>query len=122
MTRQDRLLTFVGDTFQSVWALEVLRLLASTPDADFSEDAMIVALRASKAAIGQSVASLQRVGLVSVSPSGVRFRPDNVELGNLATAAIDLYARRPDLVRRTIVSRTSPGLTAFADAFRLRKD
>jgi hypothetical protein len=33
-----------------------------------------------------------------------------------------LYAARPDAVRRAIVSTASSGATAFADAFRLRKD
>jgi hypothetical protein len=33
-----------------------------------------------------------------------------------------LYAARPDAVRRAIVSASTGGLTAFADAFRLRKD
>ena len=32
------------------------------------------------------------------------------------------YAVRPDAVRRAIVSTASSGSTAFADAFRLRKD
>ena len=30
--------------------------------------------------------------------------------------------RSPDAVRRMIVAATSPGITAFADSFRLRKD
>ena len=33
-----------------------------------------------------------------------------------------LYAVRPDAVRRAIVSATSSGASAFADAFKLRKD
>ena len=40
----------------------------------------------------------------------------------LIDAAIQLYAKSPDKVRRLIISAASPGLTAFADAFRLRKD
>ena len=33
-----------------------------------------------------------------------------------------LYAVRPDAVRRAIVSTGSSGASAFADAFKLRKD
>jgi hypothetical protein len=33
-----------------------------------------------------------------------------------------LYARSPDAVRRMIISASHGGLTAFADAFRIRKD
>lgn len=122
MARQNQLLEFIGDTFNSVWALEALRVLAQLPDVEFTEDKLIATLRASKAAISQSVSGLERVGLVIVGERGVRFRPANPDLERFALEAIDLYARRPDLVRRTIVSRTSPGLTAFADAFKLRKD
>jgi H+/Cl- antiporter ClcA len=34
----------------------------------------------------------------------------------------ELYARRPDEVRRIIVASAAGGLAAFADAFRFRKD
>lgn len=122
MARQDQVLDFIGSTFHSVWALEVLRVLAQAPGAAFTEDDLIATLRASKAAIGQSVARLERSGVVTVDEGRVRFCAVDAAVQMLALEAIDLYSRRPDLVRRTIVSRTSPGLTAFADAFRLRKD
>jgi hypothetical protein len=40
----------------------------------------------------------------------------------LVKAAIDLYRKSPDKVRRLIVAQATPGVTAFADAFKLRKD
>jgi hypothetical protein len=43
-------------------------------------------------------------------------------LATLAADAVALYELRPDQVRRTIVSNTSPGIAAFSDAFKLRKD
>jgi hypothetical protein len=52
----------------------------------------------------------------------IHFQPASAELESLATEAVALYERRPDQVRRTIVSQTSPGITAFSDAFKLRKD
>ncbi|RZI73309.1 MAG: hypothetical protein EOP13_12410 [Pseudomonas sp.] len=122
MARQNQVLDFIGSTFRSVWALEVLRLLAQAPDSAFAEEDIIAKLRASKAAIGQSVARLERLGLLTVEDGRVRFCAASADLEMLVTDAIDLYSRRPDMVRRTIVSSTSPGLTAFADAFRLRKD
>jgi hypothetical protein len=36
--------------------------------------------------------------------------------------ATALYAKSPDAVRRLIISAATPGITAFADSFRLRKD
>jgi hypothetical protein len=40
----------------------------------------------------------------------------------LVKAAIDLYRKSPDKVRRLIVAQAAPGITAFADAFKLRRD
>jgi hypothetical protein len=40
----------------------------------------------------------------------------------LLEATRALYARSPDKVRRLIVAAGAGGLTAFADAFRIRKD
>jgi hypothetical protein len=41
---------------------------------------------------------------------------------SLVAAAIDFYQKSPDKVRRLIVAQASPGVTAVADAFKLRKD
>ena len=35
---------------------------------------------------------------------------------------VELYEKRPDQVRRTIVSQSSPGITAFADAFKFKRE
>ena len=48
--------------------------------------------------------------------------PHRVTFPALVDKTEDLYARRPDSVRRTIISGSMTGLTAFVDAFRLRKD
>ena len=40
----------------------------------------------------------------------------------LVREAIDFYQKSPDKVRRLIVARAAPGITAFADAFKLRRD
>ena len=43
-------------------------------------------------------------------------------MDKLVEQAEALYATSPDAVRRMIVAASNPGITAFADAFRLRKD
>jgi enterochelin esterase-like enzyme len=48
--------------------------------------------------------------------------PVNDEVAGYVERVEKLYATRPDAVRRAIVSASTGGLTAFADAFRLRKD
>jgi TPP-dependent trihydroxycyclohexane-1,2-dione (THcHDO) dehydratase len=114
--------SFIGSSFRSVWALELLRYLAENPDIYHTSDELIAALRASEAVVSQSVQNLTAVGLAVVDGEGrVAYHRGTNEAG-LVEAAISLYARSPDKVRRLIVAQSAPGLTAFADAFRLRKD
>ena len=46
----------------------------------------------------------------------------NADVAACAREASEFYARFPGRARRLMIARQSPGLTAFADAFRLRKD
>ncbi len=52
----------------------------------------------------------------------MRYAPASTDLDRLAAQAETLYARSPGAVRRMIVTAASPGIAAFADAFRLRKE
>ncbi|WP_294062370.1 hypothetical protein [Sphingomonas sp.] len=74
--------------------------------------------------VSHSVESLVAAGLIVVEGNGaVRYQPVSEQVDALAGAAEELYARRPDAVRRIIVVPTpTPGVVGFADAFKLRKD
>ena len=123
MADEEELLAFIGNSFRSVWALEVLRFLVEHREEAHSADELIRELRVSNSVIAQSVDQLEAASLVVPNgPGALRFQPSNERLELLVLGALALYDRRPDQVRRTIVSRTSPGLTAFSDAFKLRKD
>jgi DNA-binding transcriptional ArsR family regulator len=123
MADDTQLESFIAASFRSVWALEVLRFLASVPDASFTPGELIERLRVSDAVISQSVASLAAAGLILTNDDGrIGFHPGSEERLAMVKAAIDLYDKSPDKVRRMIVGRSSPGITAFADAFRLRRD
>ena len=123
MADDTQLESFIVGSFRSVWALEVLRFLASQPDASFMPGELIERLRVSDAVIAQSVASLAAAGLIMTDSSGgIGFHPGSDQQLAMVKAAIDLYDKSPDKVRRMIVTRSSPGITAFADAFRLRRD
>jgi hypothetical protein len=113
--------SFIGSSFRSVWALELLKYLAGNPGAYHSADELIAALRASEAVVSQSVHNLEAAGLAVVDTDG-RVAYHEGPSAALVSAAIELYARRPDKVRRLIIAQCAPGVTAFADAFRLRKD
>lgn len=115
--------TFIGASFRSVWALEVLQFLAASPGRSFTAEELITALRISEAVVSQSVQNLSAAGLAVVDGEGrVAYFASSAEQEQLVHAAIDFYRRSPDKVRRLIVAQWSPGVTAFADAFRLRKD
>lgn len=115
--------SFIGNSFRSVWALELLKYLAENSGIYHAPDALIAVLRASEAVVSQSVQNLAAAGLAVVDGEGrVAYIEGTSELADLVEAAIALYARSPDKVRRLIVAQCAPGVTAFADAFRLRKD
>ena len=123
MPSKDEIAAFIQATFPSVWALELLCFLRQKAGRDQSRAEMVAGLRGSELVITQSVESLVQAGLVATGADGAaRYAPANDRLAEFATQAESLYARSPDAVRRLIVSATNPGLTAFVDAFRFRKD
>lgn len=114
---------FIRAAFRSVWALELLCFLRQNRDRSLSHQEMVTGLRGSDLVVTQSVESLAAAGLVLAEADGAaRYAPATEELERFAGEAEALYARSPDAVRRMIVAAANSGITAFADAFRLRKD
>jgi len=124
MSSQSNLDQFIGASFGSVWALELLLLLAGDEARLWREAELVTALRASDLIIHRAVSELTAAGLVLVEgDGGVRYGPASRNLRDLFEQTRLLYASAPDKVRRMIVrSRAGGGLAAFADAFRIRKD
>ena len=114
--------SFIGSSFRSIWSLDLVQFLKAEPGRSFSKEELIAALRASDSVISQSIASLAAAGLVLVDQDRIRLHVADDRSKELIESAIQLYAKSPDKVRRLIISAASPGITAFADAFRLRKD
>lgn len=115
--------SFIGAAFQSVWALELLVLLRQNRERGLGHAEMVTGLRASDLVVTQSVEALSAAGLVAVEEGGAaRYKPASKHVERLVDATVAEYARSPDAVRRIIVAAANPGITAFADAFRLRKD
>lgn len=79
-------------------------------------------MRASELVVSKALDSLMSAGLVSVDEQGAVYMPINDEVAVYVDALEQLYAARPDAVRRAIVAGSGSGATAFADAFKLRKD
>jgi hypothetical protein len=114
---------FLRDNFRSVWSLELLLHIARESDRSFTSGDLVGILRASPAIVDQGLVGLVAAGLVVTEDDGrVRYAPANPELHALVEGVKDEYALRPDAVRRVIVAGAASGASAFADAFRLRKD
>jgi hypothetical protein len=80
-------------------------------------------MRASELVVQQGIASLVAAGIGGLEPDGrFRFRPIDGKVERNARRANEFYQRFPGRARRLMIERQSPGLNAFADAFRLRKD
>lgn len=114
---------FVRATFRSVWALELLFMLRNNRQRLLTHREMVESLRASDFVVTQSLANLSTMGLVSRHEDGsARYCGAASEVDELVERTEQLYVKSPNAVRRIIASGTNPGLTAFADAFRIRKD
>lgn len=120
LVTSDELLQFIGSSFRSVWALELL-LLLKRERRPWTTTELVAALRASELVVSKALDSLVAAGLASVDDVEAVYMP----VGDLA-ASIDaveqLYLTRPNAVRRAIVTAGASGATAFADAFKLKRD
>lgn len=114
---------FLRDHFKSVWALELLLFLKTHAETAWSSEQLVAALRTSDLIVANAVATLLAGGLVSVDRDRrVRYSPASDDLSRLVDVTEALYLKKPDRVRRVIVSSSATGLSAFANAFRLRDD
>ncbi|MFS2112263.1 hypothetical protein ACCC88_21415 [Sphingomonas sp. Sphisp140] len=115
--------SFIRTTFRSVWALELLCLMRGEPEREWERGDLVSALRASDLVIDQGLAGLAAAGLVvMLAPDRARYQPASAELDRLAREAEAQYASSPDKVRRLIIHAAHGSLSAFADAFRVRRD
>ena len=123
MPKQAQFESFIANSFRSVWALDLLKHLVANPGKFYSPEELVAALRASDVVVSQGVQNLAVAGLAIVDGEGrVAYHEGAAEQAALVKGAIDYYGRSPDKVRRLIVAQCAPGVTAFADAFKLRKD
>ena len=121
MPDASELAAFISDNFRSVWALELLLFLKDHAATAWQNDSLVQALRASDAIVSTSVESLLVAGLVLTDTKGAKYAPATENLGELVEETEQLYAREPHAVRRLIISSSTPGLSDFADSFRLRR-
>ncbi len=114
-------LRFIAASFKSVWALELLLTLKRGGGACTRSD-LVKRLHASELVVSRALDSLVAAGLISNDEDTAIYHPANRSIAASVELAEELYHLKPDAVRRAIVNAQSSGITAFADAFRLRKD
>jgi predicted transcriptional regulator len=117
----DEILRFIASSFRSVWALELLLVLKSE-ERSWSHGELVATMRASELVVTRALAALEAAGLVSNDGDKAQYMPISEDVAALVSDAEALYAKKPDAVRRAIVSASASDAAAFADAFRLRKD
>jgi hypothetical protein len=117
----EEILRFIASSFRSVWALELLLVLKSE-QRSWSRDELVSTMRASDLVVTKGLDALEAAGLVSNNEDMAQYMPVSKDVANLVDDAEELYAKRPDAVRRAIVSASAGDAAAFADAFKLRKD
>lgn len=114
---------FIRDHFKSVWSLELLLLLLRDPSLSWQREQLVAALRASDSIVATSLEYLVAGGLIVRDKTGLtKYAPASADLDRLARETDMLYTSKPDAVRRLIVSNAGLGLTAFANAFKLKRD
>lgn len=114
---------FIQSSFRSVWDIELLRVLRASGGVSRTPADLVNELRASELVVTKGLEGLLASGLVVTDADGAaRYAPASEELDQLSEATEQLYRRSPDAVRRMIVTAANPGISAFADAFKLRKD
>jgi hypothetical protein len=117
----ESLLEFAASSFSSVWALELILVLKRQPR-PWPRAELVTTLRASELVVTRALESLLAAGLVSIDGDQAAYMPVNDKVAAKVDALEKLYAARPNSVRRAIVDSGRGGATAFADAFKLRKD
>jgi hypothetical protein len=117
----DDVLRFVAASFPSVWALELLLALKRERRA-WSRDELVATLRASELVVSRALEALVAAGLASFENGGAIYLPVNADVDACVERVEQTYRTRPNAVRRAIIAASASSATAFADAFRLRRD
>jgi hypothetical protein len=117
----DELRLFIGSSFRSIWALELL-LILKREQRVWPASELVDTMRASELVVSKALDGLVSAGLASLEEQGAVYMPINDQVARCVDQLEQLYTVRPDAVRREIISASASGANAFADAFRLRKD
>lgn len=117
----ESILRFIRASFPSVWAMELLFTLKREPRA-WTREEMVASLRASELVVNRSLDALVAAGLASIESGGAQYAPVSSDVEECVEQVEQLYRTRPNLVRRAIILANNNSASAFAEAFKLRRD
>ena len=122
MISEDEVLRFAAALFKSVWALELLLTLRRGRDRSWVAGELIKELRSSQVVVVEALSNLVVAGLV-VEEEGGRFRYQVGSTGIDETVGEleNLYATKPTVVIREIVTTPNLKLKILSDAFRIKE-
>jgi hypothetical protein len=116
----ENLLSFIRASFPSVWALELLLILKGERRA-WTSAQLVATLRASELVVSRALDALVAAGLASVEADGAHYLPVDRGVEDCVERIEHLYRIRPNAVRRAIIYARTGSASAFADAFKLRR-
>lgn len=115
--------SFLIESVDSVAHLEVLLMLYSNPNKDWSAELVSRESRSNMTAATQQLESLARNGLLKISDSKTyKFQPTNPDMHELVKRLFDIYHDAPVAVVTCIYEKPTDKLKGFADAFKIKKD
>lgn len=120
----DDLQQFIARYIDSVEKLEVVLLLAGSPDRFWTLEEVFQKIQSSQPSLTQRLRELINEGFAQRDDTGqkYRFQPRTAEIASCTVALATAYRERRIKVIEAIFSRTDDQIRRFSDAFRLRKE
>lgn len=120
---EEQIFDFIQENIKSVWAIELLLVLARDRNRVWGEDELVREMRGSAIALQEAVRNLRLVALARQEPDGrVRFNSASASVDELTTEIEKVYATKPRAVMNAIFSVPNEKLRMFADAFKLKRE
>ncbi|WP_170319918.1 winged helix-turn-helix domain-containing protein [Polyangium spumosum] len=122
----DEVARFIADHITSVEQLEILLLLRSTPEEEWTARAISESLRTSEQSVSRRLADLESGGLVASRPGSAQrvyqYAPATDALRDGVTNLSSAYTELRYKVLDSIFSNPISNLHVYAEGFRFRKD
>jgi hypothetical protein len=122
----EEIVRFIDANVDSIEQLEILRILGDDPQRHWAAADLAQQAQIPPAAIAAQLATLQGRGLLTVVQQGgaphCRYGGPPGPAQDMLARLLKLYSERPVTLIKLVYARAQDRLTAFSDAFRLRKD